>query len=123
MDNRSKYTSGRYRVTQPKPERRTRDAFGAALKAWRKHLDETLNLSFPSVAIKCDAFRSMIGLGEAILPLVFENYVDVETPWGAVLAAIKPGVVMGDGLTGDLWETRENWLKWAESAGMIALIS
>ncbi|MBC7793739.1 MAG: hypothetical protein H7Z43_08520 [Clostridia bacterium] len=100
-------------------DKTTKAAFLAYLAQWEKHMDSTSHMSFPSARVNCDAFDKLTAMGDTIVPLIFEKYVDIETPWAAVLAKIKPGHGGGDGLLGDPSVARDQWFAWAKKEGIV----
>lgn len=88
--------------------------FEALARAWEAHLEETRELSNPYARLRHEAFDGLVALGDEAVPLIVARYREGSLFWGAVLARLTGVTEHGDGVQGDLKETRRRWLAWAE---------
>lgn len=91
---------------------RVEQRFEELAAAWEAHLDEERASSNPARKVQHPAFDDIVALGDAAVPLVMARYESGSLFWGAVLARITGLSAHGDGVTGNLRETRQRWLAW-----------
>lgn len=81
---------------------------------WEAHLDAERASSNPFSKIQHPAFEDIVALGEPAVPLIIERYRNGSAFWGAALARITGIEEHGDGVTGNVKQTRQRWLAWWE---------
>lgn len=86
--------------------------FDRLADAWEAHLDEERALSNPYKYLEHEAFEGVVALGRPAVPLIVERYRQGSLFWGAALARITGITDFGDGVVGNLKETRRRWLSW-----------
>lgn len=89
-----------------------RERFVELADAWEQHLEAERASSNPQRKLAHPAFEELVSLGEAAVPLVVERYQQGSLFWGAALARLTGVTAHGDGLSGNLRETRTRWLAW-----------
>src|SRR5574343_1274585 len=78
---------------------------------------ETALVSSPSKIAMHDAYQRTIGLGPAVLPLVFEELERRPHWWFWALRALTGADPVTDEQRGDLTAMRDAWLLWREENG------
>ena len=86
--------------------------FDSLADEWAAHLVASADSSNPAVYVRSPAFEGLVELGKAAVPQIIERYREGSLFWGAALARITGMTEFGDGLVGDLDETRRLWLEW-----------
>lgn len=84
--------------------------FDELADAWERHLVDVRAASNPRVYVSHPSFDAVVALGVDAVPLIVERYRTGSLFWGAALARITGDQDLGDGLHGDLQETRRRWL-------------
>ncbi|HEY4222004.1 MAG TPA: hypothetical protein VGO62_11685 [Myxococcota bacterium] len=84
--------------------------FDVVADAWEAHLFEVRAASNPRVYIDHPTFDAVVALGPDAIPWIIERYRTGSLFWGAALARITGNSEHGDGVRGDLHETRRRWL-------------
>ena len=69
--------------------------------------------SNPRVYVEHPSFEAIVALGADAVPLIIERYRVGSLFWGAALARITGHIEFGDGLSGNLKDTRTKWLAWS----------
>lgn len=82
--------------------------------AFEAHLAEERAQSNPYKYLEHESFEGVLRLGRPAVPLVVERYREGSLFWGAALARLTGVSDFGDGVTGNLKETRRRWLSWWE---------
>lgn len=88
----------------------THERFDALADAWEAHCRANSERSDPRVFVEHPSFDSIVGLGAIAVPWIVERYKTGPLFWGAALARITGDTSKGDGVSGDLKETRRRWL-------------
>ncbi len=99
---------------RPKKAELLRVEFEALAKKWQR---ETVHLSLISKKISHPAYFRIVGMGEAVIPLLLEALRDKPAHWFAALRAtanIDPSPADANPSM-----AREAWLKWGRSEGLI----
>ena len=86
--------------------------FDALADAWEAHVHASRASSNPRVYVEHPAFEAIVALGPDVVPLIIERYREGSLFWGAALARITGNSQFGDGLSGNLKDTRAKWLAW-----------
>lgn len=89
--------------------------FEQLAQAWEQHREARKASSNPFALIDHPAFEAIVKLGRPAVPKIIEKYREGSLFWGAALAKILGKTDFGDGLTGDLAETRRRWLSWFDA--------
>ena len=87
-----------------------REAFDALADAWEAHVHEARAASNPRVYVDHPSFDALVALGRDAVPFALERYKTGTLFWGAVLARLTGDTSKGDGLSGNLKDTRAKWL-------------
>ncbi len=93
-----------------------RVAFEELALAWSQG---TSHLSSPARLIEHPAYRQIIGLGPAVLPLVLRDLEERGRFWFPVLNAITGENPVPDDAAGDVERMSEAWLQWGRANGLI----
>lgn len=93
-----------------------RIAFEELALAWSAG---TSHLSSPSKLIEHPAYRQIIGLGPAVLPLVLLDLEQSGRFWFPALNAITGENPVPDDAAGDVERMTDAWLQWGRSNGLI----
>ena len=88
----------------------TRETFDRLADAWEAHVHASRASSNPRVYVEHATFDALVALGEDAVPFALERYRAGPLFWGAVLARITGDTSKGDGLSGNLKDTRARWL-------------
>ncbi len=79
----------------------------------------TAHLSSPSKLIEHPAYRQMIGLGPAVLPLLLLDLEESGRFWFPALNAISGENPVTDDAAGDVERMTDAWLQWGRANGLI----
>ncbi|MFP2930534.1 hypothetical protein ACLESO_36110 [Pyxidicoccus sp. 3LG] len=86
--------------------------FEELAKEWEAHCAAHREASNPYVFLNHPSFEALVALGRPAVPLIIERYRDGSLFWGSALRRITGVATFGDGVVGNLSETRRSWLKW-----------
>lgn len=93
---------------------RLRSEFNALAEQWQR---ETQHLSQVSKKIVHPAYLRIVGMGEAVVPLLLEALRDTPAHWFVALRATSNEDPVKIGATPN--EAREAWLSWGRTRGFI----
>jgi len=91
-----------------------RSEFETLTEQWRK---DTHHLSQVSKKVTHPAYFRIIGMGEAVVPLLLEKLRDRPSHWFVALQATANANPVADGASPA--QAREAWLEWGKSRGLI----
>jgi hypothetical protein len=90
--------------------------FQLLAKEWR---DETSHLSSMTKLVMHPKYQNIIGLGPAVLPILFRELQKNPDHWFWALSAITEEDPTHPEDAGDLRKMTESWLKWAREKGYL----
>lgn len=79
----------------------------------------TAHLSSPLKLIEHPAYRQLIGLGPAVLPLILRDLAETRRFWFPALQAITGENPVPDDAAGDIERMSEAWIKWGRGNHLI----
>lgn len=91
--------------------------FNVLATEWAAHCAKHRESSNPAVFTQHESFDALVALGPQALPLIIDQYREGSLFWGAVLARITGNAQFGTGTTGNLNQTRRDWLHWWDQQG------
>jgi hypothetical protein len=94
-----------------------RERFAEHADRWEAFVEENAASSNPFTYVRHPDFEAIVALGRPAVPLIVERYRDGSLFWGAALARLVERAGFGDGVTGNLRDTRERWLAWWDDNG------
>ncbi|MCE9669295.1 hypothetical protein LY474_15905 [Myxococcus stipitatus] len=86
--------------------------FEALAARWEQHCADHREASNPYVFLEHPSFDALVALGRGAVPLIIERYRHGSVFWGAALRRITGITTFGEGVVGNLDQTRRSWLKW-----------
>lgn len=90
--------------------------FQLLAKEWR---DETAHLSSTTKLVMHPKYQNIIGMGPAVLPILFRELQKNPDHWFWALCAITEEDPTNPEDAGDLRKMSEAWLKWAREKGYL----
>ena len=103
-------------ASERKVEEGLKVAFEELVLAWSS---ETAHLSSPMKVIAHPAYRQIIGLGPAILPLLLRDLAESRRFWFPALNAITGENPVPPDAAGDITRMTEAWIKWGRGRGLM----
>lgn len=88
------------------------ERFETLAREWDAHREARRESSNPYAYLDHPSFDAIVALGEPALPLIIERYREGSVFWGAALRKITGKTEFGDGVVGNLEDTRRKWLAW-----------
>jgi hypothetical protein len=79
----------------------------------------TAHLSSPAKLVEHPAYRQIIGLGPAVLPLLLRDLVQTHRFWFPALHAISGENPIPDDAAGDIERMTDAWIAWGGANGLI----
>lgn len=98
------------------PDEGLRVAFEELALAWSSG---TGHLSSPTSLVQHPAYRQIIGLGPAVLPLLLRDLAENGRFWFPALNAITGENPVPDDAAGDVERMTEAWIGWGRANGLI----
>ncbi|MDZ7359114.1 MAG: hypothetical protein ONB46_00090 [candidate division KSB1 bacterium] len=95
---------------------RIEQKFQLLAKEWR---DETVHLSSMTKLVMHPKYQNIIGMGPAVLPILFRELQKSPDHWFWALNAITEEDPTNPEDAGDLRKMTEAWLKWAREKGYL----
>lgn len=92
-----------------------RVAFEELVLAWSSG---TAHLSSPTKMVEHPAYRQIIGLGPAVLPLMLRDLAENGRFWFPALNAITGESPIPDDAAGDVERMTEAWIEWGHANGL-----
>lgn len=93
-----------------------RVAFEELVLAWSSG---TAHLSSPTKLVEHPAYRQIIGLGPAALPLILRDLVERHRFWFPALNAITGENPIPDDAAGDVERMTNAWIEWGRANGLL----
>lgn len=93
-----------------------RVAFEELVLSWSS---ATAHLSSPTKLVEHPAYRQIIGLGPAVLPLMLRDLAENGRFWFPALNAITGENPVADDTAGDIERMTEAWIRWGHANGLI----
>ncbi|HVR39959.1 MAG TPA: hypothetical protein VMU84_12755 [Thermoanaerobaculia bacterium] len=93
-----------------------RVAFEELAQSWSSG---TAHLSSPAKLIEHPAYRQIIGLGPAVLPLMLQDLAQNHRFWFPALNAITGENPVSDDAAGDVERMTEAWIGWARANRLV----
>lgn len=91
-------------------------AFEELVHSWSS---TTAHLSSPTKLVEHPAYRQIIGLGPAVLPLILRDLADSGRFWFPALNAITGENPVPDAAAGDVARMTEAWIGWGRANSLI----
>ena len=98
------------------PDEGLRVAFEELVILWSTG---TAHLSSPTKIVEHPAYRQIIGLGSAVLPLLLRDLSETRNFWFPALNAITGENPVPDDAAGDVESMTEAWIRWGRANGLI----
>jgi hypothetical protein len=98
------------------PDHSPKQRFDKLVEQWR---DETEFCSSITDICAHEAYQQIIGLGDAALPLIFEELRRGPDHWFYALSAITGVEVVPKDHRGNLEAMRQDWLTWGREKGYL----
>ena len=98
------------------PDEGLRVAFEELVLSW---FTGTAHLSSPTKLVEHPAYRQIIGLGPAVLPLMLRDLSETRNFWFPALNAITGENPVPDDAAGDVERMTEAWIRWGRANGLI----
>jgi len=103
-------------VAQHGTDEGLRVAFEELALSWSS---ATAHLSSPAKLVEHPAYRQIIGLGAAVLPLMLHDLAQRRRFWFPALNAITGENPISDEIAGDIERMTDAWIEWGHANGLI----